>query len=181
MALAALGSNKLRSSLTILGITIGVFSVVSVMTALSAVRQSIDTNLSFLAPNVFEIARNPAIQFEGGDQSWRRRPRINPGQAERFVRAMEEEGIAVTQHASDGGERVRYRNRKTSPTMQVFGTNPNYLLTHKYEVDTGRSITFADMEFDRPVIVLGHIIVEELFPNEREGAIESDPERKKRE
>ena len=51
----ALGTNKLRSGLTILGITIGVFSVVGVMTALSAIRKSIDTSLNVFAANVFEI------------------------------------------------------------------------------------------------------------------------------
>lgn len=47
----SLGTNKLRSMLTMLGIAIGVFSVVGVMTALSAIRQSIDRGLSILAAN----------------------------------------------------------------------------------------------------------------------------------
>ena len=48
LAFAALGANKLRSGLTMLGITIGVFSVISVMTATGALQTSVETGLSFL-------------------------------------------------------------------------------------------------------------------------------------
>ena len=52
MALSSLGVNKLRSFLTMLGITIGVFSVIGVMTAVSALRNSIETGLSLLGSNM---------------------------------------------------------------------------------------------------------------------------------
>ena len=66
MGLASLTSNKLRSSLTMLGIAIGVFSVVAVMTALSAMRSSIDENLAVFPGEVFHISRMPAIRFNDG-------------------------------------------------------------------------------------------------------------------
>ena len=167
LAARALGTNKLRSGLTILGITIGVFSVVGVMTALSAIRQSIDTGLSVFAANVFEISKFPAIRFDGGSRAnWWRRPNIKPRQAMEFAGRMEEMGLPVTVYARDGGERVRYEDRKTSPTNSIFGTNENFLLTHKYEIAYGRNITGTDLEFNRPVIVIGHAIEQELFPNE---------------
>jgi putative ABC transport system permease protein len=65
LAARALGTNKLRSGLTILGITIGVFSVVGVMTALSAIRQSIDTSLNVFAANVFEISKKSMMMMNG--------------------------------------------------------------------------------------------------------------------
>ncbi len=57
MALGSLGVNKLRSSLTMLGITIGVFSVIGVMTAIGALRQSIESGLSFLGSNIVQVAK----------------------------------------------------------------------------------------------------------------------------
>ena len=48
MALTSLGANKLRSALTMTGITIGVFSVISVMTAIGALQSSIESGISFL-------------------------------------------------------------------------------------------------------------------------------------
>lgn len=165
-ALSALGANKLRSSLTILGIAIGVFSVVGVMTALSAVRQSIDTGLSIFAANVFEISKMPAIDIADSRRRYRGRPNITPKQAQEFVDRMSERGIPVTLYGSDGNERVRFAERSTSRNIEIFGTNENFLLTHKYSIAFGRNLSAADIQFDRPVIVLGHSIREQVFPNE---------------
>ena len=55
MALASLGAQKLRSFLTMAGITIGVFSVIGVMTAVSALRESIETGLSFLGASTVQF------------------------------------------------------------------------------------------------------------------------------
>jgi putative ABC transport system permease protein len=71
MALSSLGVNKLRSFLTMSGITIGVFSVIGVMTAVTALRSSIETGISFLGTNMFQISKFPATG--GGDGSQRRR------------------------------------------------------------------------------------------------------------
>jgi len=162
----ALGANKLRSGLTMLGITIGVFSVVGVMTALTAVRQSIDSGLSFFAANVFEISKFPPIQFGGSRAQWRSRPNILPRQAMDFTRRMEGEHVPVTIYAINRGERIRFGERRTSPTHSIFGVNENFLLTHRYEIATGRNINAADLDFNRPVVVLGADIVNELFYDE---------------
>jgi len=66
MALGALRVNKLRSSLTMLGVAIGVFSVIGVMTALSVIQGSIESGLSFLGSNIFQFAKYPVIS-SGGD------------------------------------------------------------------------------------------------------------------
>ncbi|MFL6536832.1 MAG: ABC transporter permease, partial [Chthoniobacterales bacterium] len=59
MSLASLGANKLRSGLTMFGITIGVFSVISVMTAIGALQSSIEGGISFLGSNIFQFAKYP--------------------------------------------------------------------------------------------------------------------------
>ena len=68
LAFAALGANKLRSGLTMLGITIGVFSIISVMTATGALQSSIETGLSFLGSNFFQFGKYPALGG-GGPQA----------------------------------------------------------------------------------------------------------------
>src|SRR2546423_11162685 len=67
MALGSLGVNKLRSGLTMFGITIGVFSVISVMTAIGALQYSIENGLSFLGSNIFQFAKYPANVSAGGN------------------------------------------------------------------------------------------------------------------
>lgn len=165
LATSSLRSNLLRTSLTVLGVAIGVFSVVGVMTALSAMRQSIDTSLSVFGANVLQVSKNPAIQV-GGPGERRRRPNITPRQAEDFRRLMAEDGIPVSLIAYDGGERASYADKKTGPILTIVGTNQHYILTNKYEIERGRNLSPADIEFNRAVAVVGYNLVEELFPVE---------------
>ncbi len=165
LALSSLGANVLRSSLTVLGVAIGVFSVVGVMTTLSAIRQSIDTSLNIFGANVLQIQRDPAVQLGGPNWS-RRRPPITPREATRFKELMDEAGIPTAITATDSGQRFRYEDRRTNVNKRIVGTNENYILTNQYEIELGRNLSAADIEFNRPVTVIGADVVDELFPNE---------------
>lgn len=166
LAGASLRGNLLRSLLTILGVSIGVFSVVGVMTALSAVRQSIDTALSVFGTNVLQIQRDPAIQIGGPGFRRERRPSITPRQAQEFKDLMDSYGLPTTVSAADSHERIVYRDKRTNGNVTIYGTNEHFLLTNKYSLAYGRNLTPADIEFNRPSIVLGTDIAEELFPVE---------------
>src|SRR5215469_7412722 len=73
MAWKALGANKLRSTLTASGITIGIFSIISVMTAISGLESSMQTGLSILGSNIFQFSKYPiGIKIEG-DERYRNR------------------------------------------------------------------------------------------------------------
>src|SRR5438045_8151068 len=67
MALSSLGANKLRAALTMTGITIGVFSIISVMTAIGALQNSIESGISFLGSNIFQFAKYPVNIEVGGE------------------------------------------------------------------------------------------------------------------
>src|SRR5246127_3471272 len=93
MALTSVGVNKLRSALTMLGITIGVFSVISVMTAIGALQYSIENGISFLGSNIFQFAKYPANVNAGGNvqKKYRNRHNITYKQALHYYRLMEGE------------------------------------------------------------------------------------------
>src|SRR6185503_9318349 len=76
MALSALRTNKLRSGLTILGVTIGVFSVIGVMTALSVIQTSIESGLSFLGSNIFQFAKYPVMNTSDPEDTYANRRSI---------------------------------------------------------------------------------------------------------
>jgi len=63
LALGALSGHKLRSGLTLLGIVIGVFTVVSMMALLNGLQKSIDKQMGALGADVFQLQRWPAAQF----------------------------------------------------------------------------------------------------------------------
>lgn len=166
MALGSLGDHKLRSGLTILGIIIGVFSVISVMTALSAVRGAIDSSLSQLGANVFQISRFPGLMLNDGWWNYRHRPPLSMREARRFQSAMEQYGALVSMQMTDDGERLNYGERSTSSNISVVGANENYLETNNWDLAQGRDLVAEDLEFNRPVILIGAEVIEKLFPNE---------------
>jgi len=167
MALSSLWSNALRSSLTILGITIGVFSVVAVMTVLSALNRSINDSLQVLNAEVFSISKYPAVMINDGWWNYRDRPNISYREGKRFKAMMEDQSEAlVAINVQDGGETVRYEKLKTDRNVTVVGTNENFLLCNGYDITVGRNISANDIEFNRAVTVLGSKIAEKLFPGQ---------------
>src|SRR5256885_6810780 len=97
MALASVGANKLRSSLTMLGITIGVFSVISVMTATGAMQGSIETGLTIFGSNIFQFAKYPVNVRAGGrdQQKYENRHDISYREAQRYAELMQGYARAV--------------------------------------------------------------------------------------
>src|SRR5678809_999167 len=91
MALASLGANKLRAALTMLGITIGVFSVISVMTAIGAMQASIETGLTLFGSNIFQFAKYPVNVRAGGrrQKKYENRRDITYQEAQRYLELME--------------------------------------------------------------------------------------------
>ena len=69
MAMNALTAHKLRSALTLLGVLIGVFSIIVVMTAMRVLKRNIETNLSQLGSQTFAIQKWPEVQF-GNNSDW---------------------------------------------------------------------------------------------------------------
>jgi putative ABC transport system permease protein len=77
MAISAIRVNKLRSVLTLLGIAVGVFSIIAVMTAMGVLQRSIEEQMSALGSHTFQVQRFPAFQMGGGDRAkYRNRKKI---------------------------------------------------------------------------------------------------------
>src|SRR5207302_5680114 len=90
MALSSLGANKLRAALTMIGITIGVFSIISVMTAIGALQNSIESGISFLGSNIFQFAKYPVNIDAGGEtkKKYQNRRNITYRQALRYYELL---------------------------------------------------------------------------------------------
>ncbi len=169
MALSSLGVNKLRSFLTMLGITIGVFSVIGVMTAVSALRNSIETGLSFLGSNMVQFAKYPTFSNGGADRrKYDLRRNITLEQAQRYQRLMESftDVVCLKVFEQNSAPQAVYQNRKSTPGVTFGGSNENFLVANQYAVEIGRNITAEDAELGRPVIIIGQDLVKKLFPSE---------------
>ena len=164
MSLQALRTNKLRSGLTILGVTIGVFSVIGVMTALSVIQTSIEGGLSFLGSNIFQLAKYPVIQTNDNDDFANRR-NITLEEAREFERLLGGEAGAIAFKVFDRGKAATFGNQKLEG-LTVVGTNEAFLVANSYNLGYGRNITSEDVDLGRNVAVVGTEIQKKLFPNE---------------
>jgi len=165
LAFSALSANKLRSALTILGIAVGVFSVIGVMTAISGLRAQVEENLTVLGSASFQISKYPGINFTDPRQRFRNRRDISYSMAERFKEHMGD-SARVCLSIGRGGLRVVYGERRTTPNTWLVGTDENYLSARNYDVARGRNISFEDVAFGRAICVIGHDVAASLFPNE---------------
>ncbi|MBM4161465.1 MAG: FtsX-like permease family protein [Ignavibacteria bacterium] len=171
-ALRAIKANKLRSTLTLLGIVVGVFSIIGVMTAVRVLQNSIESGLSVLGTHTFQIQKFPAIIM--GHGQWRRyrnRKDITLEQAkdvERRITTAEFVGI----EGSRGGSVVQYRSLKTNPNVRLYGLTPNGIPTNNWSIKEGRGIDNSDERLTGRVVVLGNDVVQKLFPVG--GAVGSD-------
>src|SRR5213082_459528 len=170
MALSSLGANKLRSALTMLGITIGVFSVISVMTAIGALQYSIENGISFLGSNIFQFAKYPANMSASGDvqEKFRNRHDITYKQALHYYRLMEGEAreICLKSFGYEVKGQAVYNGAKTTPSLLIVGTNRSFLTANAYTLGYGRNLNDEDVELSRRVIVVGKVIEKRLFPHE---------------
>ena len=170
MALGSLGTNKLRAALTMIGITIGVFSVISVMTAIGALQNSIETGISFLGSNVFQFAKYPVNIDAGGEtkKKYQNRRNITYRQALRYYELMQgsAQEICLKCFGRDLKGQAVYKGVKTTPSLTVAGTNGAFLTANAYTLGYGRNLNDEDVELARSVLVVGKMIEKRLFPHE---------------
>ena len=168
MALTSLGANKLRSALTMTGITIGVFSVISVMTAIGALQSSIESGISFLGSNIFQFAKYPANVSAGGraQKKYENRRNITYRQALRYYQLMDGYAREICLKSFDFKGQAVYNGLKTTPSLTVAGSNRSFLTANSYTLAYGRNINDEDVAMSRSVVVIGKAIEKRLFPHE---------------
>src|SRR5712692_5730008 len=140
MALGALKTNKLRSGLTMLGVTIGVFSVIGVMTALSVIQGSIETGLSFLGSNLFQFAKYPVVSSRDPEEKYANRRNISLVQANEYKRLMEGQAATICFKVFDRGKPAAFGNSKIQG-LTLVGTTESFLIANSSTLGYGRNIS----------------------------------------
>jgi putative ABC transport system permease protein len=164
MALSAIRTSKLRSLLTLLGIAVGVFSIISVMTAVGVLKNSIEEGMTQLGANTFQVQKFPSFQTGPEDRHrFRNRKDITLEQA-MLVRERATLAQAVGIEVWQFGKTLVWRGVKTNPNIQIAGENIDGLTTNDWSVEVGRPFSNNDLEMARPVVVLGQAVVEKVFP-----------------
>jgi putative ABC transport system permease protein len=157
VALGALRANKLRSLLTMLGIVIGVGSVIAMVALGNGAQQQVNDRIKALGTTLLTV--QPGQQRTGGGFA---------SEADRApltlkdAAALEERSrwIAQVQPQMSRNYQVQFKNRNTN--VRVIGTSSNYLEVRNYKMDFGQMFTASEDFNKQRVAVLGPSVLEQL-------------------
>ncbi len=155
IAFDAIRSQLLRTILTILIIAIGITALVGILSAVSALENTISSDFSSMGANTFNIQR---YDFNG--QRVNDEEKINPVISYREVKTFEEDyefpftKTSISFVGTTMAE-VKSADDKTDPEVQVYGVNENYITNSGLEVELGRELNYFDVQNSNAVCVIG--------------------------
>ncbi len=162
-AIDALKQNILRTVLSLLGVSIGIFAIITVLTAVDGLHKSIRDSFSFIGDKVVYVEKWPWIF--GGEYKWWEfinRPEANFKE----FQLLEENltwGTDVSMFASTRAITVKHAN-KSIEQMFMQGITYNYNKITEIKIDQGRYFTQSEIDHGLNKIIIGYNIVQELFP-----------------
>ena len=160
IAVRALANNKLRGFLTMLGIIIGVASVITMLAIGQGSKRSIQAQISKMGSNMIMI--HPGADVRGGVRQ--------DASAMETLKLQDYEDIvdetrfvsAVSPSVNSNGQAIYGANN--APTT-VYGISPDYLEIRRYKVEDGDMFTEQDIQTAAKVCVVGKTVVDNLFPD----------------
>ena len=166
MAGRALMANRLRSVLALLGIVIGVSTVIGMVALVNGFQRSFEQSIRSMGSNTIYIRRIRPGMIIGGDipDSLKQRKAFTMDDARAILaHAPAVKAIAPFKFPYDN-LRLGYKGKVTKITF-VYGTDENYLEVHGYELERGRYFTAQEIERRANVAVIGKDTREALFAN----------------
>ncbi len=173
-------SNKLRTGITVAIIAFGIMALIGIITAISAMNQSLKENFSFMGANAFSIRYKEMTARMGGPNQGEEFSKSKKGKKEKKSNLDKvirlEESTYFKEHygfnraqvsvyrRGNGNNEIHYKNKKTNPQIAMFGADENYLAVSGYTLATGRNLNAVDLQSGRNVAVIGSNVAAKLNP-----------------
>lgn len=160
IALGSIKTQLLRTILTIIIIAIGITALVSILTVVSALENTISSNFSMMGANTFTI-RQYELEVRIGNGGRRgEREIVNPIISYPDAKTFKEKfnyPLTTTSlsFVASSGAQVKYENKKTDPEITIVGVDEHFTTNSGLEVATGRNFTAFDIENNNYVCVVG--------------------------
>ncbi len=163
LAVESIWANRLRSFLTLLGVIVGIASIIATWAIIHGLNLYVAEKLSNLGKGVFTVSRIGMItNREQYLEALRRNKRLLPVDARAIAeRAPLAEVVAWEVHAQSDLKRGQHELRDTD----IGGITAEILEIEPYDIDQGRMLSTSDEARSAPVAFLGAEVVERLFPN----------------
>lgn len=160
----ALRANLLRTILSLLGVTVGIFAIIAVFTLVDSLEKNIKDSFSFLGAGVLYVEKWPFMVT--GDEPWweyLRRPNASYNEY-KILQASLNKSTGITIFAVRGNA-VLKRGSSSIGQIGLRGGSLGYDKIFEVNVEKGRYLTSDEIEAGRNVVVLGHEVANALFPN----------------
>ena len=172
MAATTVRTQKMRSALTILGVVIGITSIVGMTSLIRGFDESLRESIQELGPDTISLMQFGLSSFMAGADfnELLKRPTLTPGDARAIERQAESISRVVLTLGEAGGpggpsrSRVNYRGERTAPTT-IIGTTHDYPDVFHVDIEQGRFFTEGEVSHRRRTVVLGKGPNDALFPN----------------
>lgn len=164
IALDSVRGNKLRTFLTLLSVTIGVFAIIAAGAITRSVEESVFSQINAMGEGTLFIQRDPAIQT-GHGSSRRMRPRKDVTYKQYKQLQNKLAGVAeyVTAMGAINGKTVKANGVSSDPDVLIYGAEEKTIFAFGRNIIDGRNIVEADIMFGRKVAVIGNDIITKLF------------------
>lgn len=156
-------SNKLRTFLTGFIIAIGITALVSMLTAVDGLRNEIDSSLSGLGANSFDIESRFSARRSINGRKGRRYEPISFKEAMRYKETYDYPATVTVYTRISGIAEIKYENKKTDPNISITGGDENYFSIKGIQIDKGRNFSGLEIQYGNYVCVLGTEVVKALF------------------
>ncbi|HIS34786.1 MAG TPA: ABC transporter permease [Candidatus Avirikenella pullistercoris] len=162
ISLVSIAGNKLRASLTITIIAIGIMSLVGIITATEAIKSSIMNSFASMGAGSFTISVNTWASSQDTKKS-RRNFQITYEQAQRFKKAFSKKANVSLSISPSSVAIVKYESNKTNPNVRLEGIDENTLNNKALELAEGRNFSAGEINLNAPVAIIGMDIQNTLF------------------
>ncbi len=162
-ALSALRANLLRTILSLLGVTVGIFSIITVFTLVDSLEKNIKDSLDFLGDDVIRVEKFPWI-FGESYPWWKyvNRPKAEYSEYQ-FLKNNSKEASAITIFAERYGVTVKHESNSLSGA-RVSGVAYQHKDVFEIPVETGRYFGLQEIEKGANVTIIGAEVAKTLFP-----------------
>lgn len=163
-AFDSIRSNKLRTFLTLLSVSIGVFALIVAGSLISSFQSAVKNELENIGETTFWIQRLPKILTGHTWQKYRKRKPITYSNFKDLKR-MTQSTPFISAVVISSQNQIKFGNLSTDPDVSLIGADNNYFITNVVDVEYGRAITDVDVNSRRNVAVVGNDVVVKIFPN----------------
>jgi putative ABC transport system permease protein len=163
IAFTSIKSQVLRSILTALIIAIGITALVGILTAIDALKSSINNQFSTMGANSFSITNKRESNKRQGGKKNAATAIINYQQAIEFKSKFDFPGSVSVSCRPKGAAVVKYLKKESKPNIPIFGVDENYISTNGFLLKKGRNFNINEFKSGARIAIIGSEIADEIF------------------